>query len=326
MKASLRNSSVLALSLLAVVATGQQTSQRAKAAGIAKPQASKAPAASTVKRPLRALAGADTCPGTPITLPLPFNDTGDTSVATTNDVGSNDVSCASLLPSPTDPGPDQIYSFTILGPGNGLTITVTNAGLYDTSIYVLSTCGDGTSCVAYSDTIPSNPTEVITLPALAAGTYYLYIDSWYSTNPADGSPRFDLARAQGAYTVSIDGSLGTVNTPTPTDTPTVTNTPTITNTPTVTDTPTVTNTPTPTNTGTVTPTTTFTATNTPTASPTVTSTPVSTSTPVPTLTPTPFGTGGPAGPATPIPTLSGWMLAAFAAALVAVALFLTRRS
>ena len=75
MKASLRNSSVLALFLLAVVAAGQQTSQRAKAGGIAKPPASKAPAASTVKRPLRTRAGADACPGTLITT-LPYNDVG----------------------------------------------------------------------------------------------------------------------------------------------------------------------------------------------------------------------------------------------------------
>src|SRR3982074_1372901 len=120
MKARFRNSSVLVLSLLAVVATGQQTSQRARATGIAKPQAPKASAASTAKRPLRTLNGADTCPGTLIAA-LPFADTGDTTGAA-NDV--SDVSCAHpSLPSPTDSGPDLTYTFTILGPVNTLTFT-----------------------------------------------------------------------------------------------------------------------------------------------------------------------------------------------------------
>ena len=187
---------------------------------------------------------------------------------------------------------------------NALTITVTPTLPYDPSIYVLSACNDGTTCVAYADTSPGNPPEVINLSNLAPGTYHLYIDSYGFSSDVFG---------QGAYSLSVTGNLGTAPTATPTETPTITPT------------------PTPTNTGTVTPTPIFTATNTPTASPTVTSSPTltpvpPTSTPVPTLTPTPSGTGQPVGPATPIPTLSGWMLAAFAAALVAVALFLTRRS
>jgi hypothetical protein len=279
MKASLRNSSVLVLFLLAVVAMSQETSQRAKAGGVAKP-ASKAPAVSTVKRPLRTLAGANACPGTLITT-LPFNDSGDTSTAgTTNKV--SDVNCAAAIPhSPSDQGPDLVYSFTILGPVNNLTITATPTAPYDTSIYILSTCNVGTSCVAYADTFCAgcNPPETITVTNLAPGTYHLYIDSFFSTTP--GNPDFFLAGAQGPYTLSITGSFGVA--------------------------------PTPTFTATNTPTRTFTATNTPTT--------------VPTSTPTPAGQGGPGrGPATPIPTLSGWMLAAFAAALVAVALFLTRRS
>ena len=82
----------------------------------------------------------------------------------------------------------------------------------------------------------------------------------------------------------------------------------VTATPTFTQTPTITQTPTPTPTGT--------------QSPTVTLTQTPTSTPTPTQT---FGGGGPGGPASPIPTLSSWMLVLFGLLVAGVALKLLRR-
>ena len=160
----------------------------------------------------RVLGGGDTCAtAVPITV-LPFSDTGNTTGAM-NDV--SDVSCPHpLLPSPSDSGPDLIYSFTVSS-GNSLTITVTPTPPYDTSIYILSTCGNGATCVAYADTVPGNPPETITVSGLAPGTYYLYIDSFYSTDPA--SPFFFPAGAQGPYSLSVTGTLGSTryNTVTP---------------------------------------------------------------------------------------------------------------
>ena len=210
-------------------------------------------------------------------------------------------SCVSPFVSPVASGPDLTYSFTILGPVNALTITVTGIGGYDPSIYVLSTCDDGTTCVGYSGQLFRKPPRGDQPHQFSPG-HLSPVPRLFHSRPGAGS--------QGTYTLSVTGNLGVAPTATPIS-------------------------PRPirrrprrrrfspaTNTRTVTPTPIFTATNTPTASPTLTSTPVP-----PTLTPTPAGQGGPgAGPATPIPTLSGWMLAAFAAALVAVALFLTRRS
>lgn len=297
MKTRLELSSIFALFFFAVVATSQDLPSRAKAGGrLQKP--SQAPAAQRVpdrRTGLRPLAGGDTC-GTAVPIPsLPFSDTGDTTGAA-NDV--SDVSCPHpLLASPSDPGPDLIYSFTVAS-GNNLTISVANTSPYDTSIYVLSTCGVGTTCVAYKDTVPGNPTETINLVGLAPGTYYLYIDSFYPASNAAG---------HGVYNLSITGTLG--STPTPTNTPTITPTFTATSTGTVT----------PTFTPTITPTFTITPTNTPTS--TRTNTPVPTSTPTPTTT----GVGGPA-PIANVPTLSGWMLALFALGLATIALFLTRRT
>lgn len=321
MKTRMGSLSIAALLLLSVAATGQESAPRAKARPS---QAS----TSTRAVPFRIFAGGDTCgTATPITV-LPFTDAGASSVGAANDV--NDVSCPHpLLPSPATSGPDVIYSFTVFT-GNSFTISVSHLGTYDPALYLLSTCGDGTSCVAYVDTVPGNPTETLVLSGLAPGTYYLYIDSFYPV----GDPN-----SAGTYTLDVTGTFGTPPTATPTDTPTSTPTNTATstptNTPTNTATATATDTPTNTPTGTITPSLTPTVTSTPTVTPTATSTvtgtPPATSTatataPALTATPTPtvIGGGG-GGPTTPIPTLSAWMLAAFGLALAAIAVLLTRR-
>jgi hypothetical protein len=162
--------------------------------------------------PRHTLGGGDTCGTAVPIISLPFSDTGDTTGAT-DDV-SDVPTCANPLLVPSDPGPDHIYSFTV-STGNNLSITVGNTSPYDTSIYVLSTCGNPATCVAYSDTIPGNPPETIALSGLSPGTYFLYIDSFYSANP--GGPHFDPARAQGPYSISVTGTLGSTryNTVTP---------------------------------------------------------------------------------------------------------------
>ncbi len=152
--------------------------------------------------------GTDNCPGADITV-LPFNDTG-TTIGANNTVTAIPAGCSNYT---TNAGPDKIYQLVIATAGS-LTVTVTpDAGSgYDTSIYLLNdavfACPAGTgstapagSCVAGSDAGLTNIAESFTVPSLAAGTYHLYVDSFYSTGSA-GSPN----RHNGPFTLAITGT------------------------------------------------------------------------------------------------------------------------
>jgi hypothetical protein len=141
-------------------------------------------------------AGGDTCAvPTPIST-LPYNDSGDTSTAadsplflgtacTGNGAGSRE-------------GPDLIYSITVSA-GNSLTFQVTPAATYDVDIYLLGTCGSGSTCVIERDTGIEGQPETLGPVALSPGTYYVYIDSVYPIDDKLGS---------GTYTLSVTGTLG----------------------------------------------------------------------------------------------------------------------
>jgi len=311
MKTRIKLVSGFALLLSLAVIAASQDAPRKKTAS----RPASAPAAPLAKRPFSPLAGGDNCASPPTNIAsLPFNDIGNT-IGAADDVSSILAACGSGYAQTA--GPDLIYQFTV-GAGNNLTITLTPTTAWDPKIYILATCGTGGSCITGADVGGDGVAETINPSGLAPGTYFLYVDSFFAA-PA--------ANSAGPYTLSVTGTLGSVvNTPTPTNTPIFTNTPT--NTPTITNTPVFTNTPT--NTPTVTNTPVFT--NTPTSTPTVTQTvapPTATPTTVPpTSTPTPTittGGGGGAGPTSPVPTLSGWMLALFAVALAGAALLMTRR-
>ena len=88
-------------------------------------------------------AAATTAPRRPRPSPasLPFNDTGDTNGKSDNSTGFSTRACNDPLTGFTRPGPDVIYSFTIVGFGNSLTFTVTPVAPdadYDTAIYVVA--------------------------------------------------------------------------------------------------------------------------------------------------------------------------------------------
>ncbi len=260
---------------------------------------------------IQPMAGAENCTSPTVIAPLPFSDTDDTT-GNVNDVNSVSTGCVS--PDFTQvAGPDLVYQFT----SNGMTslkFTVDPQNdFYDPSIYILGTCGNGSTCQGGSDLGLNGDNEAIGPVILPAGTYYFYVDSFYaSVAQCDESVGGDCSA--GPYNLTVQ-SGGITPTPTRTWTPTITRTPTRTFTPTLTRTPT--NTPTatqtPTNTPTATVTQTFTPsntptpvppTNTPTATVTQTSTPSNTPTPVPptdTPTATVTQTFTPSNTATPIP-------------------------
>lgn len=131
---------------------------------------------------------------------VPYNDTG-TTVGATNIVGSLQSGCSNYT---TVAGPDVVYSF-VAGTGANLTFTVTPEDPdYDPAIYLLSTCatGTGASCINGSDAYYYGEAETFSVSTLAAGTtYYLHVDSFYSTTGGGA------AYASGPYSLNVTGTL-----------------------------------------------------------------------------------------------------------------------
>ena len=136
--------------------------------------------------------GASCATATPIAA-TPFNDTG-TTVGATNTNTSIPAGCSDYT---TTAGPDLIYTFTTTPSASGINITATGAGAYDISIYVLSTCGNSATCVVGADATLDGGTETISGTTFPAGTYGLYIDSFYATGGASA----------GSYTLAFTGTL-----------------------------------------------------------------------------------------------------------------------
>jgi hypothetical protein len=255
MKAFGRLLALLGLSLV-VMASPREDSPFARLlqTGSPAPEARPLPSAAGFS-PFSALAGGDLCsPAPPEISTLPFNDTGTTTGMADNSTGSLpgfSPDCGIVGSGPSRPGPDVFYRFTILGPGNILTFSLTtSSNQFDPAIYVLSACGNLDTCQGGADDPfgGAGDPEMLTVSNLAAGTYYFGVDSAYPVGP--GNP------SDGPYALSVTGSFGVAATATPTATPTstATNTPTDTPTPTPTSTPTGTPpTPAPTTTPTPTP-------------------------------------------------------------------------
>ena len=146
---------------------------------------------------LAPLAGTDTCPGTPIPAgAADFTDTG-TTIGATSTVDTLQPGCSDYI---QVFGPDVVYTFD-LGPVGAraatlaITVTPTGGTGYDTAIYTLSTAGTGcpsgtgstvTNCVNGADAATGNGAETISdaeTDAMAAGTYFLFVDSFYTSAP-----------------------------------------------------------------------------------------------------------------------------------------------
>ena len=169
------------------------------------------------------LAGTDSCPGTPIPAGTVFSDSGDTTGGN-NTVDSVNAGCLAF---PTSHGPDKIYKLVFPStairnastPTCTITSTPTPGSGYDTSIYMLNPVGTGcpagtgnavTNCVAGKDNGGSNTAEQITdaqLDALPAGTYFVFVDSFYNSNPAgSGGGACTVPNAgcfDGPYTLNV---------------------------------------------------------------------------------------------------------------------------
>lgn len=98
------------------------------------------------------LDGSDTCAAPPVIPGLAaaqvFNDSG-TTIGKTNTVGTIPLACNGNYT--TTAGPDAIYTFTTGPTPNPTFLVTTTDDSYDPSIYILSTCNSGPTCVVGAD-------------------------------------------------------------------------------------------------------------------------------------------------------------------------------
>lgn len=153
-------------------------------------------------------AGTDTCAAPTAIGAVPFNDTGDTTGATSV-IDAVPAACNGNYTAVA--GEDHIYTFTTGGGAGNLTFaTTTTDPEYDMSIYVVTTCTDGNTCVSGADACfavnaGGNPCgavsdETIAAQAYADGTYFFFVDSFYTVGNTAG-------RSAGPYTVDVTGTL-----------------------------------------------------------------------------------------------------------------------
>lgn len=168
-------------------------------------------------------AGTDNCPGTLIPAGTSFSDS-DTTVGANNTVDSFNAGCTAF---PQSHGPDKIYKLVLPSvavrnantPNCTITSTPTPGSGYDTAVYMLTPTGNGcptgtgnvvTNCVAGKDNGGNNTPEQITdaqLDALPAGVYFVFVDSFYNSNPAgSGGGACTIPNAgcfDGPYTLNV---------------------------------------------------------------------------------------------------------------------------
>jgi hypothetical protein len=124
------------------------------------------------------------------------NDAGNTCTpGSPNAVNNYGGVCGANLPFPY-PGPEHIYQLFI-GPGNNPAFSASLTGSTgDLALFLVNstTCGVGTNCVANSSDLigPGAGPEAIPAAAYTPGTYFLYIDSYYTVGSAGACGSYSL--------------------------------------------------------------------------------------------------------------------------------------
>jgi hypothetical protein len=138
------------------------------------------------------LAGTDNCPGTLIPAGVSYTDAAGDTTGANNTVAQMNA----CIPFPAVWGPDKIYKLALPAPASrtSCTISVAPQSTFDTGVYLITPVGGGcpsgtvnsvTNCVVGKDGGGKGATETITtaqLNTIPAGTYFLFVDSFYCGN------------------------------------------------------------------------------------------------------------------------------------------------
>lgn len=129
-----------------------------------------------------------------VTTANPFQDTGNTCGAAANVSNYQNATCNTVA----YPGPELIYQIELLA-GNDIEVVLSPATA-DMGVFMVADCTTPTSCVDFHDAI--GPGAVSTIPRLqagsfTAGTYFLYVDSYYATGALSCS----------SYTLDVTGNV-----------------------------------------------------------------------------------------------------------------------
>ena len=150
--------------------------------------------------PSAVAAGGDTCATATVIASVPYNDSGDTTNATDQNLFLGPTCAGGGMVS--RPGPDLVYSITVFA-GNSLTFTLTPSATYDPTLYIVGTCTNGSTCVVESDTGAEGQVETIGPRTFAPGTYFVYVDSIWAPE--------ECTCDHGTYMLSVTGTLGVPN-------------------------------------------------------------------------------------------------------------------
>ena len=135
------------------------------------------------------------------TIPAPVTDLPGDSCGFTDTVNSYGGTCT--LPFSYG-GEDVVYEVT-LGASNSVAFILDLTGSAgDLALFLIGTCGDGTSCVANSnDSIgPGAGPETIAETSYPAGTYYAMVDSYYDAGLTGSCGVYSLT-AQPTFPVEL---------------------------------------------------------------------------------------------------------------------------
>lgn len=187
MKLTTKGGSVVALAACVAIVSAQSFAARHKVAA-------------PFNESLNSVTAGGTCASPASISAVPFNDSG-TTVGATNVISSIATGCSDYT---TVAGPEAIYSF-VAGASASLTFNVVASGTLDPSIYLVTSCASGATCVTGADYEYGPATaETFTAAALTSGTtYYLHVDSYYGT----GDPAPYNTYSQGPYTLAVTGTL-----------------------------------------------------------------------------------------------------------------------
>ena len=126
----------------------------------------------------------------------PFADNGNSCGEPNNAVDYNNFGSGGPCNTVQYPGPDVVYRF-VVEDGAQITATLTPTAPADMAIIVATDCDNPMSCIDFEDQIGGGAVSQVALTDLAAGDYFVWIDSYYTAG----------SQSCGDYLLTVDGDV-----------------------------------------------------------------------------------------------------------------------